>query len=621
MSSSVSTKNNELKELEYGLIVGTILFTIIRVFNTEFQIILDAQSGNIRPQPNLQIYAILLCIISVCSLYLPHRQFHYSRNISDYGILLSLTLLECIFLSQLVVLGSLFESVVTLLWLTMCCSILVIISYFQQNTIMNYRNNTYILISSVLLFLSITDLIKPTSALFLPTLLILLLFPELTNFLSNLLPKSFSPGELILISKLLSILFVNLILQVTAIASHCLGLSSKLESFFIVATPIFLESHVTLAAELIACGVFLLGIIWKPWLKQCYTHYLQSIDPDAKRTPITSVLAQKATMRANIALVLIVIFVLEPLIWLFVGAEPFQWVFQYLMGTPALHKLFPQLPNGIRLLFVVEFALVLLLSIPLAPNGKQSSSPAPTSKASKRSTTFPNIVIRKYYHILVVILFTPAIILEPEFMCLAFVIGFSVFILMEYIRFVRLEPSGHLLHQFMSTYIDSRDSGLIILTHIYLLLGCALPVWFHYWIYTEQLQELQSNTNPSLPAVHTLFFYLPALSGLITLGIGDSAASIIGTYAGKHRWFNSKKTIEGTVGMSIAMMAFVFVLKSTMNFLLQHFASIPVNTTADIPWAPLFVSILFSCLFEAFTVQIDNLFLPLFLYLWMLLMH
>lgn len=41
----------------------------------------------------------------------------------------------------------------------------------------------------------------------------------------------------------------------------------------------------------------------------------------------------------------------------------------------------------------------------------------------------------------------------------------------------RLWPIGDTLHDYMSCLTDDRDIGRVTLTHIYLLLGLALPVW------------------------------------------------------------------------------------------------------------------------------------------------
>lgn len=60
---------------------------------------------------------------------------------------------------------------------------------------------------------------------------------------------------------------------------------------------------------------------------------------------------------------------------------------------------------------------------------------------------------------------------------------------------------------------DERDVGLVILTPIYLLLGCAMPMWIAH--------ALGSQT--SLSAVS-----LPAAAGVLSLGVGDTSAALAG---------------------------------------------------------------------------------------------
>ncbi len=61
--------------------------------------------------------------------------------------------------------------------------------------------------------------------------------------------------------------------------------------------------------------------------------------------------------------------------------------------------------------------------------------------------------------------------------------------------------------------MDHRDEGSIVLTHIYLLLGCALPVFISFFV----LRGIYSATS-----------LLIALSGVAVTGLGDAAASYCG---------------------------------------------------------------------------------------------
>lgn len=55
-------------------------------------------------------------------------------------------------------------------------------------------------------------------------------------------------------------------------------------------------------------------------------------------------------------------------------------------------------------------------------------------------------------------------------------------------------------------YTDARDVGLCNLTHFYLLIGCAMPVWFH-------VDYMNSSTA---------FDVVCTLTGVIILGVGDT---------------------------------------------------------------------------------------------------
>ncbi|CAG8700656.1 17226_t:CDS:2, partial [Acaulospora morrowiae] len=112
---------------------------------------------------------------------------------------------------------------------------------------------------------------------------------------------------------------------------------------------------------------------------------------------------------------------------------------------------------------------------------------------------------------------------EPDFMHLAFSVAFSVLIYLEYLRYFAVFPFGKKLHIFLCEFLDSRDVGPCIVSHIYLLFGCAACVW------------MQGNSM------------LANLSGILTLGIGDAMASIIGKRCGRRRWPGTSKTVEGSV--------------------------------------------------------------------------
>eukprot|EP00842_Homolaphlyctis_polyrhiza_P005722 jgi/Hompol1/6150/HPOL_002655-RA len=199
---------------------------------------------------------------------------------------------------------------------------------------------------------------------------------------------------------------------------------------------------------------------------------------------------------------------------------------------------------------------------------------------------------RKYFHALAVIMFLPGYLLEPLLMHLAFSVAFSALVFVELIRVLDFgtKLSGQ-LDRFMRQFLDSRDSGTVIISHLYLLVGCALPVWL----------------NQTVSTIHPVF----GLCGVLALGIGDTMASIVGKSIGRIKWRNRQKSVEGTLGFVVGLlcgMALVFVWKSEPR---SRRGSLPVSSAFS--W-PVMVPAILAGLLEAFSEQNDNLVIPLYLY-------
>lgn len=186
---------------------------------------------------------------------------------------------------------------------------------------------------------------------------------------------------------------------------------------------------------------------------------------------------------------------------------------------------------------------------------------------------------RKFFHALAVLLFLPAIALDPAFTHLGFSLGFSIFIFAEYVRYYALYPFGAALHVFMSEFLDHKDSGPVILSHFYLLTGCAGPLWLEG--HSRILQQ----------------------TGVLVLGVGDALASVIGRRYGRVYWpGGSSKTVEGSVAFVVSIMASAWALRL-------------------VGWCEDFSSVKYGAvitslgLLEGVSDQHDNLVLPIFGYI------
>ncbi|TYI48863.1 hypothetical protein E1A91_D13G277100v1 [Gossypium mustelinum] len=241
--------------------------------------------------------------------------------------------------------------------------------------------------------------------------------------------------------------------------------------------------------------------------------------------------------------------------------HPILWIFQFVLSEPL-----KRLSLCIYWLGLIYASVLRFYNI---------------SKNSK----IERILLRKYYHLLAVSMFLPALIYQPKFLDLAFGAALAVFLVLEIIRVWRIWPLGQLVHQFMSAFTDHRDSDILIVSHFSLLLGCALPIWMSSGF----------NDRPLIP-----------FAGILSLGIGDTMASMVGHKYGVLRWSKTgKKTIEGTAAGIVSVLAACLVLlpllASTRYIPTQH-------------WFPLLIAVTTSGLLVAYTAQLDNAFISLVFY-------
>ncbi|KAI0784170.1 hypothetical protein C8Q75DRAFT_724975 [Abortiporus biennis] len=224
-----------------------------------------------------------------------------------------------------------------------------------------------------------------------------------------------------------------------------------------------------------------------------------------------------------------------------------------------------------------------LPNLPNLPNGTQMSNVATDllDAADKHVPTLSVNARRKFFHALAVAMFLPGVALDPAFAHLSFSVAFALFTFTEYVRYFALYPFGASVHLFMNEFLDSKDSGTAILSHFYLLTGCANSVWFE---------------GPSK---------LLQFTGILALGVGDALASIVGKRIGIHRWTStSPKTVEGSVAFTVSVVACAWLLR-VFGFT-EDFSIIRYGVIAAL-----------ASLLEAFSVQNDNLTLPL--YMWSML--
>jgi len=194
----------------------------------------------------------------------------------------------------------------------------------------------------------------------------------------------------------------------------------------------------------------------------------------------------------------------------------------------------------------------------------------------------PSVVVtRKWFHLIAILLFGPVTWWLPQLMSLSYAIAVCILVVLETFR-----ADTPLLQSFYTAFIDDRkdDSGKVIISHIFLIIGCAAPLWL-----TEFISSRTESSSSSLSS------RLVAEFGVLCIGVGDAMGAVIGKSIGRNKWGTNQRTLEGSFAMWLSMIVIgIFLCSSLQEYL------------------ALFVATTFTTILEAFTDQLDNLVLPLF---------
>ncbi|KAH9508432.1 hypothetical protein Btru_055222 [Bulinus truncatus] len=249
------------------------------------------------------------------------------------------------------------------------------------------------------------------------------------------------------------------------------------------------------------------------------------------------------------------------LLFVVLRENPILWILQYIFGC--CEQIF--LISSWFTLFTITIIWTVIQSL---------------TKASLSSEKYAT---RKVFHVFILLVYIPGLVLHTHLLLIASIVTFGLFVIIETTRALQVPVIGKQLHEILSAFVDERDQGPIFLTHIYLLTGLSLSLW------------LSPNLFTSVKASNEMY------SGVLSLGIGDSVACVIGSKFGRIHYPGSRKTVEGTIA-SIATQMFAVIFANNLGI-------IQVSSMSTV-----FIGVSLSSLFEAFTDQIDNLMLPLVLY-------
>lgn len=155
---------------------------------------------------------------------------------------------------------------------------------------------------------------------------------------------------------------------------------------------------------------------------------------------------------------------------------------------------------------------------------------------------------RKVFHGMMVQMFLPVTYVDPTFVSLAYSLVLAIFLLLDLFRALQVPPIAKPLTYFLAPYTDGRDHrGPVIVSHIFLLIGCAIPLWL-------SLADLPRTGEWPWAGWDVLIRNVGMVSGVVCVGIGDAAASLVGRRYGRLKWFwGGDKSLEGSVAFALSV--------------------------------------------------------------------
>ena len=286
-----------------------------------------------------------------------------------------------------------------------------------------------------------------------------------------------------------------------------------------------------------------------------------------------------------------------------------RWLFNFL--TQSEHEI----PRWYGLLYWI-IGLLLLATPTMKLQATATVQTTTTTTATKATTTTASpssaswiVVMRKWFHLVAIVLFGPITIMLPQLMSLSYAIALCGLALLEYFR-----PYVPPLQNFYYAFLDpTKDSSkTIVLSHILLVLGCALPLWMSQRLQQIllpplQLQNQEGHNQTEIDSVYQTqnMLLLLSLWGVLCLGVGDSMGAIVGKVYGRTIWGPNRRTVEGSLAMASSMLLVGWMCWGWSN---HHNA---INERTYFIHGGLILATILTTIMEAQTWQMDNLVLPL----------
>ncbi|PWW71766.1 hypothetical protein C7212DRAFT_354920 [Tuber magnatum] len=299
------------------------------------------------------------------------------------------------------------------------------------------------------------------------------------------------------------------------------------------------------------------------------------------------------------SIVCIVIMALRPYIGKYAlgGVDPFLWAPGYLLcGQSWYQNIVDTIAPGsgycvtegaasaanLRLLIIGYWLLVLAVGISLV------------------TAVLAHIEVdtrRKVFHGMVVIMFLIPGVLDPAFTYLGLSLTLAVFLLLDTVRAGQLPPFSGKIAVFLQPFVDGRDlKGPVIVSHVFLLLGCSVGWWFTLASADSQAGDAWDWSGRRID--------LAFVSGVVCVGLGDAAASLIGRRFGRTKWgWRGGKSVEGSLAFTSAVMTGLSVGR--------WWVGTETQTWSLVDWAKIATVGLWGSMVEAVVTGVnDNIVVP-----------
>lgn len=215
---------------------------------------------------------------------------------------------------------------------------------------------------------------------------------------------------------------------------------------------------------------------------------------------------------------------------------------------------------------------------------------------------------RKVFHGVMVAMLLPTIPIDPCFFALALMVVLAIFLLLDLFRAAQLPPLARPLATFLAPYVDRRDHrGPVTVSPIFLLVGCAIPLWL-------SLACAPRAGMGAWAGWETPSRGLDMVSGVICVGMGDAAASLIGRRYGRTRWcWGGGKSVEGSAAFVLAVMA--GLITSWLWLIIGGWRVYSSSDVLPIAFKSLFAAVGASLMESTLTAANDNVVVPIGLWL------